>query len=48
MEKNRVFREISLESAEKIGEGSHGEVYRIDEETIAKIYYDSEPMEKFL
>ena len=41
MEKNGIFREISLEGAEKIGEGAHGEVYRIDEETIAKVYRDS-------
>ena len=46
VEKNRVFREISLEGAEKIGEGAHGEVYRIDEETIAKVYRESEPLEK--
>ena len=46
MEKNGIFREISLEGAEKIGEGAHGEVYRIDEETIAKVYRDSEPLEK--
>ena len=46
MEKNQVFREINIEGAEKIGEGAHGEVYRIDEETIAKVYRDSEPMEE--
>ena len=36
-EKNEL-REISIEGARKIGEGAHGEVYRISEDTIAKVY----------
>lgn len=46
MAENRIFKEISLEGAEKIGEGAHGEVYRLDEETIAKVYRGSQPLEK--
>lgn len=46
MEEKKIFREINLEGAEKIGEGAHAEVYRIDEETIAKVYRDLEPMEE--
>ena len=32
------MREISIENAPKIGEGAHGEVYRIEEDTIVKVY----------
>ena len=45
MEKSKEYREISLEGAVKIGEGAHGEVYRLDEETIAKIYREPETLE---
>ena len=47
-EKSKEYREISLEGAEKIGEGAHGEVYRIDDETIVKVYRDSESLDKIL
>ena len=38
MEQKREYKEISLEGAVKIGEGAHAEVYRISEDTIAKVY----------
>ncbi len=38
MEQKREFKEISLEGAVKIGEGAHAEVFRISEDTIAKVY----------
>ena len=34
----KALREISVEGCEKIGEGGFGIVYRIDDETIVKIY----------
>ena len=46
MDKKTVVKEIRLDGAEKIGEGAHAEVYRIDEETIAKIYRNVEPLEE--
>ena len=39
------YRQISTEGAEKIGEGAHGEVYRIAEDTIVKIYRPMVSME---
>ena len=34
----RSYRRISIEGCEKIGEGANGAVYRIDPETIVKVY----------
>ena len=48
MKKSKEYREISLEGAEKIGEGAHSEVYRIDEETIVKVYRESESIDKII
>ena len=39
------LREISLEGCEVIGRGGHGTVYRLDEETIAKVYRPGTPLE---
>ncbi|MBR3364107.1 MAG: phosphotransferase [Solobacterium sp.] len=36
----KAFRRISVEGCEVIGQGANGKVYRIDEDTIVKIYYD--------
>ncbi len=33
-----TYSQISIENAPKIGEGAHGEVYRIAEDTIVKVY----------
>ena len=38
-------REISIDGALKIGEGAHGEVYRIAEDTIVKVYRPGVTME---
>ncbi len=38
MDNNNELRQISIEGAPKIGEGAHGEVYRLDDETIVKVY----------
>ena len=40
------YRQISTDSAEKIGEGAHGEVYRIAEDTIVKVYRPTVSMEE--
>ncbi len=39
------YRQISTKGAEKIGEGAHGEVYRIAEDTIVKVYRPTVSME---
>ncbi len=36
----KAFRRISVDGCEVIGQGANGKVYRIDEDTIVKIYYD--------
>lgn len=41
----KAFRKISLADCEKIGRGGHGNVYRLDEETIVKIYHDHSTLE---
>lgn len=38
MEIEKAFRKISVENCEKIGEGFYGNIYRIDPETIVKVY----------
>lgn len=37
----KALRKVSLAGCEKIGSGGHGNVYRLDEETIIKIYHDN-------
>ena len=34
----KALREVSIENCEKIGEGFYGNIYRIDPETIVKVY----------
>lgn len=36
----KALRKVSLAGCESIGRGGHGKVYRLDEETIIKIYHD--------
>ncbi|MBB5225331.1 STAS domain-containing protein [Treponema ruminis] len=38
---HKVMREISVDGCEMIGSGGYGKVYRIDEETIVKLYLPS-------
>ena len=42
----KAFRKVSLAGCEKIGSGGHGNVYRLDEETIIKIYHDHSTLDK--
>ena len=42
----KALRKVSLAGCEKIGSGGHGNVYRLDEETIVKIYHDNSPLDK--
>ena len=39
------LRQVSIAGAPKIGEGSHGEVYRIAEDMIVKVYRPDISME---
>lgn len=36
----KAFRKISVDGCEVIGQGANGKVYRIDSDTIVKVYYD--------
>ena len=38
MEVEKALRKISIENSEKIGEGFYGNIYRLDNETIVKVY----------
>lgn len=40
----KAFREISIDGCEIIGKGSHGTVYRINGDTILKLYSKDEPL----
>ena len=40
------MREISIDGAPKIGEGAHGEVFQMDEDTIVKVYRPRVSMEE--
>ena len=40
----KAFREISLDGCTKLGEGANGTVYRIDEDTIVKLYRSDTPL----
>jgi hypothetical protein len=37
--KDKPMREISVEGCELLGKGGNGAVYRLDEETIVKVYF---------
>ena len=41
---DRKMRRISVEGCEVIGEGANGKVYRIDPETIVKVYFDPDSL----
>ena len=40
----KAFREVSVEGCEIIGKGGHGTVYRLDGDTILKMYAETEPL----
>ena len=44
LEVRKAFRRISVEGCEVIGKGFYGTVYRIDPETIVKVYESSESL----
>ena len=40
----KALRKVSLAGCEVLGQGGHGKVYRLDEETIIKVYHDNSPL----
>lgn len=46
LEVKKVLREISVEGCEIIGKGGHGTVYRLDGDTIVKIFGEKEPFDE--
>lgn len=42
----KAFREVSVEGCEMIGKGGHGTVYRLDGDTIVKLYGENEPFDE--
>lgn len=42
----KALRTISVEGCEIIGRGGHGTVYRLDGDTIVKLYNENEPLEE--
>ena len=40
----KALRSVSIEGCEEIGKGGHGKVYRLDPETIIKVYHDNSPL----
>ena len=41
---SKAYRKISVEGCEVIGRGANGEVYRIDPDTIVKVYYNPDAL----
>ena len=41
MPKERVMREISVDGCQVLGKGGNGAVYRLDDETIVKVYFSN-------
>lgn len=46
LEVKKTFREISVEGCEIIGKGGHGTVYRLDGDTIVKVFGEKEPFDE--
>ncbi|MCR4924976.1 MAG: phosphotransferase [Clostridiales bacterium] len=46
MDISKAYRKISVEGCEVIGEGSNGIVYRIDKDTIVKLYKNPDSLEE--
>lgn len=46
MHVEKAFRRISIEGCEVIGRGSNGTVYRLDPETIVKLYHSPDALEE--
>ena len=45
MQIEKALRKISIDNCEKIGEGFYGDIYRIDPETIVKVYKIPNPID---
>lgn len=41
---SKAYRTVSVEGCEVIGQGANGKVYRIDPDTIVKVYYDADAL----
>ncbi len=46
MEIRKAYRKISVEGCEVIGKGANGQVYRIDPDTIVKVYLNPDSLEE--
>ena len=44
IEAEKAFRKLSVEGCEKIGQGANGAVYRIDRDTIVKVYLNPDAL----
>ncbi|MBQ1445646.1 MAG: anti-sigma factor antagonist [Solobacterium sp.] len=44
MEVHKAYRTLSVEGCEVIGQGANGKVYRIDPDTIVKVYYNPDAL----
>ena len=44
MKVEKAKRRLSIEGCEVIGQGANGKVYRIDADTIVKVYYDKDAL----
>ena len=42
----KALRKVSIKDCEVIGSGGHGKVYRLDAETIIKVYHDNSPLSR--
>ena len=40
----KAYRRLSIEGCEVIGQGSNGKVYRLDADTIVKVYFDADAL----
>lgn len=46
MNVQKAYRVLSVENCEQIGKGAHGAVYRIDNDTVVKVYFDPEALDE--
>ncbi len=44
MDIEKAYRRMSIEGCEQIGQGSNGKVYRIDADTIVKVYFNADAL----
>ena len=46
MEISKAYRKLSIDGCEVIGEGANGKVYRIDEDTVVKVYKNHDALDE--